>query len=644
MTVNLSMLAGAGAQFFDNNGDPLSGGKVFTYSAGTTTPQATYTTSAGNVAHANPIVLDAAGRVPSGGEIWLTDSISYKFVLTNSTGTTIGTYDNISGNGSGILPLFSASNGSSLVGFLQAGANAVATTVQSKLRESVSVKDFGAVGDGVTDDYSAISAAINSVSYGTGIYQSGPSVYFPPGTYRCSQTIQLKKSVKLYGDSSGLPYNSMAMLKFDAGISGIVVHRYNTINDTKQSPTTTGADSSIIEGLNIVGQYGTADVIGGHGIWLRARAVLKNVYVSGFVGHGIQILASSGGSNYFEGNANNWVIDSGRVQNCGGWGVYIDGADVNAGKATCIDVSSNGLGGIFDSSFLGNTHIAHHAAGNGSGSAGYNATLGKTGMVWYSGFRYYAASGASEANLIATTPGTDEAIWTKIAASASSSSQFPLWEAGKPLGTYFSSDQFKTDNLNAKNVFIGCYVESGYSGSSFVLPTVIIGGLMDTVVGGAHFTANLQGPILYNLLQTNSILVGPDSSVTSGTAIKFFDSDTSTNLAWTWDKSVGRWGYRFANLGNPSFISLYDRAATVANGYARDLSGFNGALGISGYYFGESNQMKWRGLGTAAPTTGNWLRGDIVYNSSPSAGGYLGWVCTSGGAPGTWKEFGAISA
>jgi hypothetical protein len=158
MTVNLSMLAGAGAQFFDNNGDPLSGGKVFTYAAGTTTPQATYTTNAGNVAHANPIVLDSAGRVPSGGEIWLTDAVSYKFVLANSAGTTIATYDNITGNGSVVLPLLAASNGSALIGFIQDGAGTVSRTVESTLRDIVHVKGFGAVCDGIADDTSAINA------------------------------------------------------------------------------------------------------------------------------------------------------------------------------------------------------------------------------------------------------------------------------------------------------------------------------------------------------------------------------------------------------------------------------------------------------------------------------------------------------
>ena len=98
MAVNLSMFAGVGAQFFDNNGVPLAGGLIYTYLAGTSTPAATYTTSTGLIAHANPIVLDAAGRVP-GGEIWLTTGTSYKFVLYTAASVLIASYDNVTGNG-----------------------------------------------------------------------------------------------------------------------------------------------------------------------------------------------------------------------------------------------------------------------------------------------------------------------------------------------------------------------------------------------------------------------------------------------------------------------------------------------------------------------------------------------------------------
>jgi hypothetical protein len=96
MTVSLSILAGAAAQFFDNNGVILSGGKLYTYAAGTTTPLATYTSENGATAHTNPIVLDSAGRVP-GGELWLTNGLSYKFGLETADAVLIGTYDNVLG-------------------------------------------------------------------------------------------------------------------------------------------------------------------------------------------------------------------------------------------------------------------------------------------------------------------------------------------------------------------------------------------------------------------------------------------------------------------------------------------------------------------------------------------------------------------
>lgn len=95
MTVNLSPIWGAGAQLLDNSGNVLSGGKIYTYAAGTTTQVTTYTSNTGVTANSNPIVLNSAGRVPY--EIWLTDGQNYKFVLKDSNDVLIGTWDNLSG-------------------------------------------------------------------------------------------------------------------------------------------------------------------------------------------------------------------------------------------------------------------------------------------------------------------------------------------------------------------------------------------------------------------------------------------------------------------------------------------------------------------------------------------------------------------
>jgi len=174
MAVNLSLLAGAGWQFFDNSGNVLTGGKIFTYAAGTTTPQVTYTSNSGLTPNANPIVLDASGRVSGSGEVWLSEATAYKFVIKDSNDVLIGTYDNISGNNDGINTFIAElantsdpTKGDALVGFRQSnsGGNltgSVGRTVHQKLQEIISFKDFGAVGNGSTDDATAVQAAITN--------------------------------------------------------------------------------------------------------------------------------------------------------------------------------------------------------------------------------------------------------------------------------------------------------------------------------------------------------------------------------------------------------------------------------------------------------------------------------------------------
>ena len=267
MAVNLSPVGGVAAQFFDNAGNVLTGGKLYTYAAGTTTPQTAYTTSAGNVAWSNPIILDAAGRVSGSGEIWLTDGLLYKFILRDSNDVLIATYDNINGINSnfvaftgeeetqtatqaqtvfnlttiqyqpGVNNLLVFVNGSkqvvgtnyaetsSTVVTFASGLNAgdvvdfctatpintvvvdaqqvsydppftgsVVTNVEAKLAQTVSAKDFGAVGDNVTDDTTAIQNAINATP-------AGGKLYIPTGTYLITGAgLSRVNSITIQGD------------------------------------------------------------------------------------------------------------------------------------------------------------------------------------------------------------------------------------------------------------------------------------------------------------------------------------------------------------------------------------------------------------------------------------------------------------
>jgi hypothetical protein len=341
MAVFLSPVGGVAAQFFTSTGAVLTGGKLYTYLAGTTTPATAYTSSNGATAWTNPIVLNAAGRVSGSGEIWITDGILYKFVLTDANDVLIATYDNISGINSNFISftnqqqIVTATAGqtvfnlsisyqpgtnslsvfvdgvnqygpgaqyaytetdsdtvtfvsglhvgaqvkftttqqqgagavnASQVTYNPAGTGAVATNVQAKLRQTVSVKDFGAVSDGViatgtgTNNTSFFQAAINSVA-------SGGSVYVPQGVYLCQSQITVPSGVSILGDGA---YVSIICTNSAFNSDGLL-----KLNGAGGAPTT-------ISGIGILAQNGGAGV---NSIGINSDvngAFLDNLWVSAF--------------------------------------------------------------------------------------------------------------------------------------------------------------------------------------------------------------------------------------------------------------------------------------------------------------------------------------------------------------------------
>lgn len=158
-------------QFFDANGNPLAGGKLYSYASGTSTPLTTYTDSTGLSANTNPIILDSRGEA----NVWLGGN-NYTLTLKTATDVLIWSVDGVNGS-------FNSSN----ISYTPAGTGAVTTTVQAKLRQTVSVQDFGAIGDGTTDDTAAIQAAINALS-AAGV---GGTVLLPAGAYKITQNLSI---------------------------------------------------------------------------------------------------------------------------------------------------------------------------------------------------------------------------------------------------------------------------------------------------------------------------------------------------------------------------------------------------------------------------------------------------------------------
>lgn len=184
-------------QFFDANGNPLAGGKLYTYVAGTTTPVVTYTDNTGTATNTNPIILDSRGEA----NIWL-DNSNYKFKLTNAADVQVWIVDNISGlNGEALKALLASSAGASMIGYLPLGGTV--TTVQAKLRQYVSIKDFGATGTGIENAVVTAAEAstatyidLNGLTITTTLADSVLTKYYYNGILYANSVIGNKEYIK----------------------------------------------------------------------------------------------------------------------------------------------------------------------------------------------------------------------------------------------------------------------------------------------------------------------------------------------------------------------------------------------------------------------------------------------------------------
>jgi hypothetical protein len=378
MTVNISLFAGAGAQFFDNNGVPLSGGLLYTYAAGTTTLTATYTSSSGGTANSNPIVLDSAGRPPS--EIWLTTGSNYKFVLQTSLAVSIGTWDNIPGVNdftaltTQLANQSNAALGDALIGFKQANTSglisgAVGRTVHQKLQDLVSVKDFGAKGDGTTDDTTAIQAAIYYAQ------TNGGCVYLPAGIYIISSSlnVQINSGVtnpllrpSMRGDGAGA-----TTIIQTANASGLVITGYTgnpadymDLEDfTLQSNAVGGYGNGISFSDSAFVNIDNVEVLGWeNGVYgVDALSMTFTRLVSRFNINGFRFESSGSGTGYTsEPNAITFLgCTIGNNTNYGGWVIgagtftFVGGSIESNGESTAMSSTKWGLritnsGGNFD--------------------------------------------------------------------------------------------------------------------------------------------------------------------------------------------------------------------------------------------------------------------------------------------------------
>lgn len=164
-----------------------------------------------------------------------------------------------------------SSGGTAKVGFLQAGSGATARTAQAKLRDVVSVKDFGAVGDGVTDDTAAVQAAINT----------GYDLYFPAGSYKVNnlaqsanfQRFHAQGQVNLIKNANGVLFTSTGnYVEFD-GIQFVGTgYTGDNINSTGSNPRFINCSSYGTPGRALKATGGHVQILGTSGNYATTDA------------------------------------------------------------------------------------------------------------------------------------------------------------------------------------------------------------------------------------------------------------------------------------------------------------------------------------------------------------------------------------
>src|SRR5574337_207009 len=214
MTTQLSPLAVQ--RFVDNNGNALAGGQLYTCRAGTSTLQPTYTDSTGLTANTNPIVLNARGEA----NIWVTSGQAYKFALYDSLNNLIWTVDNIIDAAdvlaANLASTTNATLGSALVGWFKSLAHFVGRTLSAKLSDQYSVCDYGAVGDGAT----------NNAAFFTNC--PATDLLVPPGTYLVNSNTTIAANLRFAAGAIlkpangvtitlGAPFTALASQIFDLG-------------------------------------------------------------------------------------------------------------------------------------------------------------------------------------------------------------------------------------------------------------------------------------------------------------------------------------------------------------------------------------------------------------------------------------------
>ena len=653
-------------QFF-NAGVPAAGYKLYTYESGTTTPKATYTDQAGTIPNTNPITLDAQGIC----ELWLGTgeyTLALYTGLIGSGGALVNTWDDVEGAaGAGDITTLradlanasDATKGAGMIGF-KPDPGSAARTVQDKLRDQVSVKDFGAVGDGVTNDGPSVQLAIDEIAVrgrGTIVFPAGNSYFMNTQVNVCDNLTVIGYGARII---AGRGY---------AHIDAPLFKNFTAAKMSEPSGTVTATSNVAFYGLEFEGQdtggasgVPNADM---HGIFIcmgnRTDVnsgvngfTVQDCYLHDFDGAGILTyggqninISNNRFVNFFPNNV--LSIGSGlQLTDVDGFVVGANvfdhtGANWSWHGMTILDFNSRSKNGTVSNNVVRNMN-------NGDGISCEGNTFDNLENVTFVGNMVRDCAGDGI--------GVDKCLQTVVASNTIQDVGgvgIMIGQTGRLIITgnslinigstaiYGSGDKI---TITGNSISGTTYVDATYQGDGIlIVPTApsasnsaqITGNYFKDIDGAGVILAEngiVVGNFFYNVGRSasSSRRFGVICLATSVIADNVFQSIGNTNRAISCADNP-------PTMKNNQILGSY-LEGKVYIGYRNNIS--------TGLYLnqeriesdGQTDQMVlWS---NSVPASGYWLRGDMIYNTEPAPGGYIGWVCAE--TPSNWKTYGAISA
>lgn len=547
-----------------------------------------------------------------------------------------------------------------------------------KLDATVSVKEFGAAGDGVTDDTQAIQAALNAIK------SSGGEVYFPAGTYKVTSSIVI--------DAASIKFSGNGRRKVYPGVFAASASSLSTIMPVHSD---TAAIRVYSASLNVASNFCMQDI----NIATLESGLLPTCAI-GFDGAGnfqrdytFERVGIFGFTSAFDtyNTGGDTAFGSIKISNCainrngyiarnltGQWNGFIfetneagqnltGGIDVKAqaarivgnmleGQPNAVQISGNYRGCLIQNNYF--------EVVSGAYVISLNQTLGAS-----INNNFYQTITATE--IIKLTNDVSTTINDRVIVSSYGSIGLKTnFNAINPVPLGSASALVQLDTALVSNM---SSVMSEFGGYQVAAPSAQHYSLPDSA--GTLYTSSGTG---LSSATKSSISVASGNYVVIAVAISYADApalpprmelrcnsgitDGYTNVVfYNFDK------YEAGFKGNTMLYFGVVKATAALTSMQVFLypfglnpaAGLNCTIGAIAMYDAGATLNTISGVGSAvkliiphthvqrvsaAPTTGTWPVGYKLAARAPAAAGFEGWICTTAGTPGTWKTYGAISA